>query len=302
MPVTTEIVYEEKNHFEDGVIYPFQSHIQENVNSGVIVNAHFHTDIEILFCLSGCADIFLNGRSYDLSIGDMIIIDSKEVHSIIAKPSTSQTEYIVVKFDPEVLYTTSKTIFEAKYVLPFTLSQSTHQKLFTREEISGTFIPSLLNEIYLEYIQKKYGFELAIRTNICRLFLWILRGWNDKGFDLNIDFALNEKNIERLKKVFDYVETNYQFDISIAQMADLCNVSYSYFSRFFKGIMRKNFSEYLNYVRITAAERLLASTDLTITEIALKVGYSTTSYFIRQFKLYKNISPKQFQSYVSHPT
>jgi len=293
-----EHVYEEEKHTEYGLVYPFQSHITSSDGSGQMAPSHMHSYIEILYGLSGNADIYLNGRRYDFNVGDMIIINSKEVHSVVSTTNDERTAYIVIKFEPEVLYNTSATVFESKYVLPFTLSQSTHQKLFTQAEIKDTFLPQLLDEIRLEFAQKHYGFELAIRTNICRIFLWVLRGWNEKGLDLNINYALNENAIERLQTVFDYVETNFQTDISVAHMAALCNVSYSYFSRFFKDIMKKNFSEYLNYVRITAAERLLTSTDLSITEVALRVGYSTTSYFIKQFKWYKNISPKQFQTQV----
>ena len=40
---------------------------------------------------------------------------------------------------------------------------------------------------------------------------------------------------------------------------------------------------------------MLVTTNLNVTEIATEAGFATTSYFIKQFKLQKNISPKQFQ-------
>ena len=178
----------------------------------------------------------------------MILINSREAHSCYGEATDCPNSYIVIKFEPDVLYTTAKTIFESKYVLPFTLSKSTHQKLFTNDEISTTFIPELLHEISMEYEQKKYGFELAIRTHICRIFLWILRSWNEKDLDLNIDNDLSESTIERLQIVFDFVSNNYQNNISVKDLAKICNMSYSYFSRFFKAIMKKNFNEYVNYI------------------------------------------------------
>jgi len=78
-------------------------------------------------------------------------------------------------------------------------------------------------------------------------------------------------------------------------MATLCNLSYSYFSRLFTKIMKRSFREYLNYIRILNAEKLLTTSELNITEIAMMVGFSTSSYFIQQFKHYKEISPKQYQ-------
>ena len=88
---------------------------------------------------------------------------------------------------------------------------------------------------------------------------------------------------------------HYQEDITAKDMASLCAVSYSYFSRFFKRAMQKTFREYVNVVRISEAEKLLLNTNLNITEIALEVGFSSSSYFIEQFKQIKSISPKRFR-------
>ena len=59
--------------------------------------------------------------------------------------------------------------------------------------------------------------------------------------------------------------------------------------------MGKTFTEYLNYVRITEAEKLLLSTEMNITEVAAETGFSDSSYFIKQFRHFKNVSPKQFK-------
>lgn len=59
--------------------------------------------------------------------------------------------------------------------------------------------------------------------------------------------------------------------------------------------MKQTFVDYLNYIRITEAKKLLLTTKMNVTEVALNVGYSNTSYFIRQFKRYNKLSPKQFQ-------
>ena len=101
--------------------------------------------------------------------------------------------------------------------------------------------------------------------------------------------------IEQFKIVLDYVNKNYDQDISVAQMAKMCNMSYSYFSRMFKLIMKQGFREYLNFVRIKKSELLLFKTDLSITEIAIRTGFSSSSYYIQQFKIVKKISPKQFR-------
>lgn len=240
-----ETYYEEKTNLKEGILYPFECHIQKSLGKGTLANAHYHYYIELLYCISGKAQVFIAGKSYDFYLGDIVLINSREVHSVY-KTSDDDVEYIVVKFDPNVLYSTSITVFESKYVFPFTLNKSTHQKVFTNNEIKDTTIPQLINEIFKEYINKDYGYELAIRNNIGGVFLLILRNWYDKRLDLNINTTINENILKKLQNIFDYVDKNYMSDISTASVASVCNMSYSYFSRFFKASVGKAFSKYLN--------------------------------------------------------
>ena len=286
--------HEHLKFINQGIIYPFKCHTQETMGKSIMAPAHYHEYIEILYCLSGSFKIFLDGQAYVFTKGDMVVINAMEVHYILSD-SDKKNKYIVIRFEPELLYTTSQSLFEAKYVLPFTTQTSTHQKTFTRGEIKDTFIPSLIKKISLEDKEKSYGFELAIRTHIGGIFLWILRSWNNKGLNLNLNQEINKDTLKRLQIVFDYVEQHYDEPITIDRVAKICTMSYSYFSRFFKSTMNRNFTSYVNFIRVSNAERLLITTDLNITEIALRVGFSTSSYFIEQFKSYKNITPKQFR-------
>lgn len=284
---------EEKNTTGD-IPHQFSAHEQETTGANTMVYAHIHDYIEIIYALSGEYQILLNNKDYCFRSGDMVLINSNEIHNINSL-SEGLNKYIVVKFEPELLYTTSQSLFEMKYVMPFILNESTHQKIFKRAEIEKTLIPNIIRGIYSEYKEKKYGYELAIRANIYNLFLFILRRWNAQNIDLNITYDINKDMVARLQIVFDYIENNYQNDITSLDMANLIHLSYSYFSRLFKKIMKRGFRDYLSYVRISKAEKLLTTSELNITEIAMMVGFSTSSYFIQQFKQYKEISPKQFQ-------
>lgn len=290
--------YFEESRSNSGVIqYPFDCFISDSNGENFVINPHWHYYIELLYSISGRANIVLGGENLTFAKGDMVLINARQVHSISASKG-ERTKYIVVKFDPEVLYTTTRTIFESKYVLPFTMAKSNHQKIFCNEEINTTSIPLLIEEIYNEYCTRNYGFELAVRTNICRIFLWVLRNWQQKGLSLDAGYKLKEINTKKLQKVFDYLDKHYQEEISTESIAKMCNMSYSYFSRYFKKIMGRTFTEYINYIRITEAEKLLLTTDMNVTEVALESGFTNSSYFIKQFKHFKNVSPKQFRKKV----
>lgn len=274
--------------------FQFSVHTQETAGPETMAYAHIHDYIEILYAVSGEFRILLNARNYYFGTGDMVLINSNEIHNIISL-SGGLNKYIVIKFEPEMLYTTSQSLFEIKYVMPFVLTESTHQKVFRKEEIEDTVVKGLVYRIYDEYTDKNYGYELAIRANIFNLFLFILRRWNSQNVDLNIRQVIDKERIQWLQTVFDYVDNNYQLDITSFDMASICNLSYSYFSRLFKKIMKRGFRDYLNYARITKAEKLLTTSNMNITEIAMAVGFSTSSYFIQQFKHYKDVSPNKFR-------
>ncbi|MBP3360485.1 MAG: helix-turn-helix transcriptional regulator [Clostridia bacterium] len=273
---------------------PVTVHKQKVCNfTGPTANLHSHSYIEILYTLGGRFNIWLDGKYFEFAKGDMVIINSQEVHCINSVEAVGDGGYICLRFTPDILYGSTQKILELKYVLPFLTNHNPPQKVFTAAEIKDTDIPKLMHEIYDEYDKQEYAFELAMRANIFRIFLWILRYWKNAGLDaedkINLDLA------KKLQPVIDYISMHYSEPLTAEAMAEYANLSYSYFSRSFKQLTERGFSEYLNFIRITESEKLLLTTDMNITEIALSVGFSTSSYYIQQFKLYKNVSPKRFK-------
>ncbi len=274
--------------------FPFHCFSQSAMRRGMTTSPHIHEFIEILYCNLGEFRVTVNKQNQMLRKGDLIIINSREVHEAYA--ASVPARYTVIKFSPELLCSTPKSIFEYKYMLPFTIENSDLNHLFTHEITDGTCVPEIVKNILTEYNEKKYGFELAVRGEICRLFLWILRGWLSDG--MNLDFAqnLNESTMLKLKDVFEYIEKNPQEDITLEKSAAMCSFSPSHFSRVFKRATGKNFTDYLNAQRISAAQKLLVTSELNITEIAMECGFSSTSYFIKKFRDKTGMSPKKYRA------
>ena len=288
-----EIYYHEKKLMSEKYPHSFWVEHQSRDGAGSMCQAHYHNAIELIYGYVGECEVYLNGQTYRFGAGDLLLLNSNEVHSIIGLDG--RTEYLMIQFDPSLLYTSSHSYFEMKYLLPFTLTSSTHQKIFTAKEFTDIDIVSLMKNIEAESNEQKYGYELSVRCDISKIFLWILRTWHKKGIDLNLDDKISESAAKRLKCAMDFAKDNFKSDISALDAAKACNVSYSYFSRFFKSLTKRSFCDYVNYLRISESEKLLTETDMSITEIAYEVGFSSSSYFIAQFKLAKGISPMQYR-------
>lgn len=291
---------EQKKEVINGISYNYLCHYQNVSGAGNVYPAHYHSYIEILYGISGNYEVLLNGQCHRFSARDLVIINSKEIHQIDSI-STDGGCYIVLRFEPEILYNSMfSNYLQLKYVLPFILETAKHQKIIKKEEISVTFIPQLLYEILNEFESQTYGYELAIKNHIGRIFLWLLRYFHHNGSDFSITAYSNPDLLEHLQPAFNYIELHYDEPLTAPKLATLCNMSSCYFSRSFNAQMGMSLNEYINYIRITEAEKLLISTTMNITEIANTVGFNTTSYFIKLFKTYKNISPKQFRKEVAN--
>ena len=279
--------------FSEDIKEMFLIHREYHIN-GCNVRAHMHRHIEILYCFDGEYSMRINGSEYIFSGGDMVVVNAMEVHSICSVKSGGS--YICMRFKPELIYTTETSSIDMKYVLPFTLNNTEHTKVFKKSELAITPVPQLIKEAFDEFTKKEYGYEIAVRTSVTSLFLWIIRYWNVHNETTIDNFTpLRNDMMSCLEKALVYVNDNYAEDIKAADVAGICSLSYSYFTRMFKRYMKKSFSEYLCYVRITNAEKLLASTRMQITDVALSCGFSCSSYFIKQFREIKGVSPKKYR-------
>lgn len=258
------------------------------------VAPHWHTSIEILYFLHDSAVVCVGSNYYHVKSGDLIIINAGEVHSVSGDQETAPTHF-VLKILPELLYISENDSFEAKYLLPFTISGFTQHRLISRDDLAHSQVVPLMNEIYSEFNSRQFGYELSIQANINKILLWILRYWQSRGMEVEQLFQQNTDDFKRLEKLFKYVQDHYHQAIYVADMAKLCNMNYSYFSRYFKKLTGKTFVEYVNYIRLTEAEKLLLTTDFNVTEIAFATGFSSSSYFIKVFKKEKGISPNQMR-------
>ena len=134
-----------------------------------------------------------------------------------------------------------------------------------------------------------------MKRSMLSLFLWMIRKNHAMASEeMEPSSAVSNDHARLIRRSLEYIDRHYA-DINEAGAAEQVNLSYSYYSKLFHKVMGKKFSEYLTMVRIHAAERLLLSGEMSITEIALATGFSSSSHFIEKFRRQKGITPKQYR-------
>nr|WP_315141772.1 AraC family transcriptional regulator [uncultured Flavobacterium sp.] len=119
---------------------------------------------------------------------------------------------------------------------------------------------------------------------------------NEKTFlhEFPFDDFYNNKEQNRLKIVYAFIENNFQRNITIDEMGQLTHLSKAAFCRYFKKMTRLTFTEFLNQFRIEQAKRLLKE-DKNVTETCYECGFESLSYFNRIFKKVVGQNPIQFK-------
>ncbi len=122
---------------------------------------------------------------------------------------------------------------------------------------------------------------------------WMISFFKKSMLLLQENKTLKFKSI--IKFVLQYIEENYQKDLSLTDIASMVYVTPNYLSRIFKEEMNINFVDWLNQLRIEKAKALLLETGLKTYEVADKVGYRDYKYFSYIFKKITGYTPKEFK-------
>ena len=93
----------------------------------------------------------------------------------------------------------------------------------------------------------------------------------------------------------NYVETHRSRMIGMREMAELCHLSPSYFSKLFLREVGENFTDWVNRRKLEWAKEMLRDSSNSITDIASGLGYMDTSYFIKVFKKFEGTTPLAYR-------
>jgi transcriptional regulator GlxA family with amidase domain len=119
---------------------------------------------------------------------------------------------------------------------------------------------------------------------------------SDSTFN-NVEFSYNSR---RIGKAIDYMNQNFQKQITLTEVAKLANMTDVSFSRFFKNRTGITFMDSLLEMRLGHASRLLIDTTQSVSEVAYNCGFNNISNFNRLFKKKKGCTPKEFRESYSY--
>jgi AraC-like DNA-binding protein len=112
---------------------------------------------------------------------------------------------------------------------------------------------------------------------------------------LNMDRLEQIRSYERFQPVMAYIDKHLNEKVKVSRLAELMHLSTSHFYRQFKDAFQTSPLHYIQTRRLKKAQYLLATTDMTISEIASVLGYDNAYPFIRFFKTMYGSSPGKYK-------
>lgn len=100
-----------------------------------------------------------------------------------------------------------------------------------------------------------------------------------------------------LKPALDYIYQNKGESVTQKQMAALCHVSTSYFSRLFNKVIGEGFAIFLARQKVEWSKRLLENTEFSVSQISDQLGFSSSGYYIKTFKRFEHVTPAVYRKF-----
>jgi AraC-like DNA-binding protein len=247
---------------------------------------HFHPELEIVFIKEGSGKRHIGNHISQYYNGDLIVVGPNLPHyGFTDRFSGSKTE-IILQLKEDFL---GKDFFSK-------IEFNTIQKFIEKSKAGLSFSGNTKSDIgqrlesmfYMSNFEKLLELLKILHTLANSREVEVL---NATGIVLET----NTQKAGRLDTIFTFVRKEFQNEISLDEVAELSNMTVPSFCRFFKTNTGKTFIEFLNEFRITHACKLLADTELSVTDICFESGFNNFSHFTKFFKRVTNMSPTEYR-------
>ena len=273
--------------------FPYEAFRYDTSTMPFPIRPHWHYFMEILYMLEGTALVECDGQSYVAQEGDLILFHPETVHAIYTATNVP-LKYDVLKFDVNRLYTENSYAPKLRVILDSASKSSKAGIFFKESQLEGLVVSDIFEECCKELEQQDYGYDIVIHNKICYLLVQIIRLWRHAGFNTDAA-AAHARETNSIHAITSYIDSHVGEAIRVEDLAEMCNMSYSYFAKNFKQYYGRSCKEYIEFIRVSKAADLLLFTDFDLSYISQETGFSDSSHLIKIFRKWKGVTPKQFK-------
>ena len=250
---------------------------------------HRHSAIEIIYLFSGEAVHFVDGTAYEMHRGDMLIVNFGQIH---AQRPIEPCKMAVISVAPPFLsdeFVNTDNIMDLLRVFGCSGDEDLEIYQTPKASFEGASmweVEYTLRQMHTEYIEKKMGYLVMLRSFINILFTYIFRQYKLQPISELPDIV---------KIVLDYINQFYNRRLRISDLAEQCFYNSHYLGHVFKEAYGISINHYIHQRRVQAAADMLLYTDKTVEDICISVGYREKKKFYQMFKEYQKMTPLEYR-------
>ncbi|MBE6597802.1 MAG: AraC family transcriptional regulator [Ruminococcaceae bacterium] len=248
--------------------YPIRIHVRKEYKVDFPPHWHEHTEIHYIF--RGSCNIKCGEEEINLSADDCAIINTNELH----EGAGGLCDSICI-------------------ILPPNFVEQNH--IIFKRIVKDEYVSEMVHNIYERYctgspidLLEIKGYSYLLISHLIKKYA--VRSLNDTVYS---------KYFNKLNKVNDairFISENYDKPLTTKALAEKVHLSEGYFCQVFKEVTGKTAVEYINNLRIDKAEKMLVTTDVSISEVAFCCGFDDANYFSRTYKKIKGETPHSTRS------
>ena len=235
---------------------------------------HTHNHMELFYIVGGKGQFLIQDQLHPVNANNLVIINPNVTHTEVSL-NAQPLEYIVLGIEGIELAT----------------SENSNGQFNILDHFESVEISGCLRNILREMEQKNTGYE-----DVCQAYMEILiiRLMRNTQLSLPAKPPINSGN-RQCAAVRRYIDLHFKEALTLEQLADEAHMNKYYLSHAFKREYGVSPINYMISRRIEESKYLLAETDLSMSQIAQLLGFSSLSYFSQVFRRTQAISPMEYR-------
>ncbi|WP_411825781.1 AraC family transcriptional regulator [Luteolibacter sp. AS25] len=254
---------------------------------------HSHDFHELAIVAEGRAIHSLEGNEFPVSRGDVLLLQGNQRHFYHQRENL---KLLNVMYDADHLGLPESELrripgYCAVFMLEPVLrrqSKSASQHLHL-DQLQLAHVESLVETMEIECSKQRVGYEVALRAKLLELIVYLSRTYEET--DRTESHALL-----RMGTVIGALEQDFSREWKIDELAKIAHMSRSNLMRIFRKATGQTPIEYLQHLRVQKSMELLRNTELSVTEVAMQIGFNDSNYFTRCFRKISDQTPRQYRN------